>query len=694
LLREDARALIIGRRKDGTLLGDIQPQPELGKAPSNDFNFDKDPAGNLCPFQSHVRRTNPRTGTAPPPRIVRRGLAYAREANGPEKGESGLVFMAYCASLARQYEIVQRYVNGANSTGILSRQNDMLCGAEIENDVPRVVSLKGTSVARFVDKDATITLPPRDVKEPFVILRWGLYLFVPSKKAIGLLANLIEWEDDKAAAVARGEARIQAIDALPTRRRAFEWKRILEEVPEAGSPQARHAEDIAAAITARGGALVIPKILQDEPGVNEAALRDLVVVTTQELALEVLSKDNQFSVSLYRERMNQAIDDHYIGYDVDEQNSPSQLTYAQLSKEPNEEFEKLKKIAFHEAYMIATSVLDDPGTIQLDPDGQGADDIQRSTISVRDLASAVIAQLCHDWLDMPGLASPAGETQPDRRSLMDSLERFLVASRYCFQVTPAPRLKKEALDNLASIQQDYAKVDFENGVNRSKHSISRALVTKLKRPADAKSLVTQPTLPTRSGFDVPEFCKMAALGAVGFAPPAVGALTRILDQWIETEELWQIQSLVSSGKSEAELIEALRSRIHTAWGKTPAPPTLYRTATRDVRNFTRLDENLVASADKSRVVDIKEGARVVVNLSAVYTDALAQGNQDAGAWLFGGEHGGASHTGKQTPHGCPGREAGLLALAGIITALLKRGSLRRERRFLLSYKSEKLSTSA
>ena len=62
-------------------------------------------------------------------------------------------------------------------------------------------------------------------------------------------------------------------------------------------------------------------------------------------------------------------------------------------------------------------------------------------------------------------------------------------------------------------------------------------------------------------------------------------------------------------------------------------------------------------------------------------------------WLFGGEHGGAARTEEQTRHGCPGREPGLLALAGIIKALLERKSLRRERRFLLSYEKETLSPS-
>ena len=44
----------------------------------NDFDYSKDPEGKACPFQSHIRRANPR-GTRDDirtvPRIMRRGMS-------------------------------------------------------------------------------------------------------------------------------------------------------------------------------------------------------------------------------------------------------------------------------------------------------------------------------------------------------------------------------------------------------------------------------------------------------------------------------------------------------------------------------------------------------------------------------------------------------------------------------------------
>lgn len=88
----------------------------------NDFTYGGDPQGVRCPMGAHVRRMNPRDaldplGPAKPGgpagsalnnrrRVLRRGLPYGDA--GAADGEHGIVFMAVCASLFRQFEFVQQ----------------------------------------------------------------------------------------------------------------------------------------------------------------------------------------------------------------------------------------------------------------------------------------------------------------------------------------------------------------------------------------------------------------------------------------------------------------------------------------------------------------------------------------------------------------------------------------------------------
>ena len=113
----------LGRNPDGRNLIDNQKTNDFDYAPGSE---------EKCPFFSHVRRANPRT-PAPnaPPRIIRRGMSYGPKwTPGQEnvKGARGVMFLAFAASLADQYEVVQRWVNGGNSTGVLSAHPDLIAG--------------------------------------------------------------------------------------------------------------------------------------------------------------------------------------------------------------------------------------------------------------------------------------------------------------------------------------------------------------------------------------------------------------------------------------------------------------------------------------------------------------------------------------------------------------------------------------
>lgn len=630
-LVEELAALVVGRKPNGQMLGPLQPSKSVA---ANAFDFSKDPEGRFCPLGSHVRRSNPRL--ADTPRIARRGIPYKQAAAEIEPEEEGLLFMACCASLSAQYEVVQRWVNGGNATGIPSNQNDPLCGAPVEHRVPRVVSLEGTIAAKFpgAPKVFTLQLPV----DPFITLRWGMYLFMPSLPALELLQDKDrlpgKQEELSRLSVARGRARLAELDALPAARRMHELRRLLEEVPEGDSPQALHARDVTAAITADGGA----RRFAAESG-------DVIVVTTAARAQEVLSGDGKYSVSEYRNRMKQALMDHYLGYDRDSHDRLTGLSYAQLSEEANRVIAGLAYKAEREkqAYEIAKKLLAKPGPLQLDPDGTGPDRKPRSTISVKDLAEAVIGELCHEWLDMPGEGRATAANPADVENTlgwMGSVQRLLIASRYCFQAYPVAYLKVQAANNQSGIEADY----------RAVHPVS-----------DLAKVIAHQYEGKLSNEEIKRLTTTTLLGAVGFAPPAVGAITRIFDYWIENEELWQIQRNLESNEYD------LRKPILAALSKVPAPPTLYRTATAQ----TQLGS-----------VSVSQGALVIVNLAAAYEDAKPR-DPEPEAWFFGGKHN--PELPDSTQHGCPGRAAGMVAIEQIVRAVLERKNLRREGRLLLSY---------
>ena len=123
--KERAGAMVVGRFEDGTPVV-LHASAVAGK-PLNDFDYGGDPAAVLCPFRGHIRKTNPRSKTDPggPPGLkpersrlmARRGITYGRrqprppgrdfpEDDLPER-DVGLLFMAYMADIAEQFEFTQ-----------------------------------------------------------------------------------------------------------------------------------------------------------------------------------------------------------------------------------------------------------------------------------------------------------------------------------------------------------------------------------------------------------------------------------------------------------------------------------------------------------------------------------------------------------------------------------------------------------
>ncbi|HWO13570.1 MAG TPA: hypothetical protein VNN80_28910, partial [Polyangiaceae bacterium] len=292
--RDALYTLLMGRQRDGW--SPISPAP----GPVNDFDYAQDPAGERCPLISHVRRSNPREPAAESvhglrlrgPRITRRGFSYGPFSRSKARGPRGLLFMAYNASLAEQFEVIQRWLNGANSTGMLSAHADPI----VSHRPGQVLTLPDGGELRSLVK-----------RQAFVKLVWGGYFFAPSKPALQLLSRLglssaqreAEERERRATDGKRLVEQLQGLAASERSRALFAWKRLLED---------RFAPD------AREDARAVWAFIRDG---SNGVLRTPygVLVGTAEHVRRVLGDEAHFSVCEYGRRMADSVGLLYLGVD-------------------------------------------------------------------------------------------------------------------------------------------------------------------------------------------------------------------------------------------------------------------------------------------------------------------------------------------------------------------------------------------
>jgi Dyp-type peroxidase family len=164
-------------------------------AASNDFSYEpQDGDGHLVPRGAHIRKAFPRDEQPPGQpdaerhRILRRGIPYGPEfeegeapygeAPPPDKRDRGLLFLCYQASIAEQFEVVQR------------RWADNL-----EGEFPRPGDSKDPIIAQDESDEPSFAFPPDHAGEAHLaVKRWvqntgGEYLFSPSIDGLKVLAG-------------------------------------------------------------------------------------------------------------------------------------------------------------------------------------------------------------------------------------------------------------------------------------------------------------------------------------------------------------------------------------------------------------------------------------------------------------------------------------------------------------------------
>lgn len=186
--RDRAGAMIVGRYRNGNPA--IAAKPEPDNSPGNDFNFDDDRFGAVCPYQAHIRKTNPRgdlasagTQRLPIPlatergfRIGRRGIPYGSSeymVNGqpPPKDSVGLLFMCVKGDL-NNFEIQQ---GGSDSNDFPTAGIGV--DATIGHNAAPVA--QNWIVPFNVTKSATVGEIKFSIAN-YVTLRGGEYFFLPS----------------------------------------------------------------------------------------------------------------------------------------------------------------------------------------------------------------------------------------------------------------------------------------------------------------------------------------------------------------------------------------------------------------------------------------------------------------------------------------------------------------------------------
>lgn len=559
-------AKLMGRWQDGRPLA----APDTA---GNDFNFAKDKEGAACPFHSHIRRTNPRDlgGTAfsnsRMPRILRRGMSYGApvHADAPDDEDRGLVFMAYNAHLAEQFEVVQRWVAGGNASGGYSAQSDPLLAVVDGSGGPRLFPFEHGGKAYEID------LGP----EPFVTLQWGAYFFVPSIAALNGLPGLVELP-----------LPLPAPTPLP------------ERVPDLRDKAACQLwlEDTNSRDAAWAWVRAQPG------GVVDTAYG--VLVGAAERVCEVLrNAPDRYSVSGYGERMHDSIGVGYLGQDDDS-------GHRELAPVINAAIEAYGEAqCYATAYQVAKAGLaqlkkEAHALLDAFPASQRPKDLPSDTpLDFERLSEGVLAKLCQLWFGQPDGRHIWGtefHAEAPAQGVVARCPRDLFkVSRHVFGPYPTDAVKAEGRAAgrrfTAAVEAWLAEPD----------AVLPPLAQKIVAAAKALPDAT-PDLPART---------LAGI-MLGFPPTTHANLLTVLAAWTQTRKLWELQPLwhevapdAQTGlRPYAEAVARLRPTMVAMLNQRPTPFQIWRKA----RVAHRLGQ-----------VDVEPGRVVVVGLgSATQQDPL------------------------------------------------------------------------
>ena len=102
------------------------------------ITYRKDPEGEMCPIGAHIRRANPgdsldKNGTRSRRHrlLLRRGVPYVDPDAPDDAPAAGLLFMAFCTHIDRQFEFVRlSWLNDGNVFGLVNQPDPVFSGQD------------------------------------------------------------------------------------------------------------------------------------------------------------------------------------------------------------------------------------------------------------------------------------------------------------------------------------------------------------------------------------------------------------------------------------------------------------------------------------------------------------------------------------------------------------------------------------
>lgn len=298
---------------------------------NNNFDFATDPNGERCPLGSHIRRMNPRKSASTNSeaiqqhRIIRRGITYGPPMDAGAKKDDGkkrgILFVAVNASLARQFEFLQRvWANTGGFLGLDPQAKDPLIGnrpatpdKHSKDDNNETTPPESDRLTVYSDGLPQVTAAiPR-----LITVRSSLYLFVPSRSVIESLASVVPVQS----------AVLKPFDDGPSNLLILTGAReltALQQLKDALAKAAKEKDDNAIAELKRtlrawfvGNLRFNSKAFFAELAEHQPNFRfgNNVVVTRYEDVVEVLSRHQDFSVRFYAAKMQDITGPFFLGED-------------------------------------------------------------------------------------------------------------------------------------------------------------------------------------------------------------------------------------------------------------------------------------------------------------------------------------------------------------------------------------------
>jgi hypothetical protein len=548
----------------------------LGRPPilSDKQDYRDAPQKTAVPLDAHVRRVNPRTARVP--RVVRRSFSYGPEVPAPGD-DYGHMFLAYNASAAQQFEVLQRWINGGNSTGIASRENDPVAGNRPDAEKPSPVTL-----------------------------RWGMYLFVPSKLALEFLVDValpnekVTTQHARARRDAlqaaeqtwlreRGETLLAQLDAESDPAVARQsWKQLFEE-----AAWNRDARAVWAVIRASGRPKHTPYGL---------------LVGTVRGARDVLeNRGSLYSTREYGKRLLESSLHFYLGLDevpnAEPAGCPIHRGYKQLA---------VANESLHNFFPAALDLFDEARR-----DAAKFLELNKGSFDLRDVARQVVGLVSQRWIGLPRFASD--------QELREFLEHFINVTRYMSFPYPEDWLRARSQESGCAVLQAY-------GTNPKEWGGAYAEVA------------TGYAFPNQLGPGQVDDLRSALIGAnIGFVPPAISMIVGVLSRWLENGDLENLTPLPL-----VDLAKDLRDAHYEAFLPIllrelrfdPTFATIYRTAT-------------------DRHPDVAGGTYVIAGVQSAYEGEQGKDDPAPYEWLFGGRY-------RQGAHACPFPDHSLAVIAGAV----------------------------